>query len=85
MSRAHEFEGVMSERGWHYHNLGELCDEHMRLFLESYRILRLCEQFRTLTARALNTLARERSQAGQLRGHLPWDYSRGHPLPEDLS
>ena len=80
-----EFDAAMSERGWDYDDLGELCDEHLRLFLESYRILRLCEQFRAMTARALEALARERAHAERCPSHLPWDYARGYPLPEDLS
>lgn len=84
MSDVQDFAAAMAEHGWHYSRLEQLCDDHMRLFLESYRVLQLCEQFRAMTARALEALARERAAGLELGGQLPWDYTRGYPLPRDL-
>ena len=79
-----EFKASMLDRGWHYRDLEQLCDEHMRLFIESYRILQLCDHLRTLTSRTLEALAGERERAAGTSRHLPWDLTRGYPLPEDL-
>lgn len=78
------FDSAMLDRGWHYADLDQLCDEHLRLLIESYRILHLCDQFRALMTRTLNALGRERARAHQAPRHLPWDLTRGYPLPADL-
>ncbi len=80
-----EFEQAMQQRGWHYDSLEELCEEHLRLFLESYRILQLCDQFRALASRTLDALTREHAATSAAPSHFPWDYGRGFPRPEDLS
>ena len=87
MNDAQTFSENMAARGWRYRDLDELCEEHLKMFLESYQILELCEQFRHMTGRAIDALAQERqAHQGSKRpeGPLPWDLIHGCPRPEDL-
>ena len=85
MSDVSDFSAVMAERGWEYGSLEELCEDHMRLFIESYQVLQLCEQFRAMMTCVLEALAKQRAADGQGEERFPWDYTRGYPLAGDLS